>query len=529
MPLKFLGQDGGPLPRIDRYELVAEIASGGMASVYLARLVGVGGFERFFAIKRLHPHLESEEDFVSMFLDEARIVANIRHQHVVPMLEVGASAHGYYLVMEYIEGDTLGTFISRGIEGGDLIPPDVALRVVIDTLSGLHAAHGHVDPDGNPTGLVHRDVSPQNILVDIHGVARIADFGVARAASRLSSTRSGQLKGKVAYMAPEQARGGEVTPRSDVFAAGIVLWEALCGCRLFLADNEAVTLNRLLFEPIPALREVNPKLPRVLEQALQKALARDPAKRFATAADMAEALQTAARASHMLGTPADVRTYVRSVIGVDIERRRANVRGHLSRVAEGGTGAEPSLDRPDLGVVKPTDSSVSSAAMAVPSSESGPSSANQIQAPAPSASPRSPKKLALFVAASAALGLSVAAVGFFALREPSQPVGPALGASASEPRLPASAPRDPPEPSDVLPADPPPSESSPVASAAAPSTTAESDPTGPPATAMPRVGNESSAATTKPVSSARPPTPAKPPTTAQPPAAPTDLERNPYR
>ncbi|HQB47112.1 MAG TPA: serine/threonine-protein kinase, partial [Polyangiaceae bacterium] len=277
MPLKFLGQDTGVLPRIDRYELIAELASGGMASVYLARLVGMGGFERFFAIKRLHPHLGHEEAFVSMFLDEARIVAGIRHQHVVPVLEVGASDHGYYLVMEYIEGENLGTFLTQAIETKSPIPPNVVVRILLDVLAGLHAAHEHVDADGHPIGLVHRDVSPQNILIDTNGVARIADFGVAHATSRLSSTRSGQLKGKVAYMAPEQARGEGVSPRSDVFAAAIVLWESLTSRRLFLANNEAVTLNRLLFEPIPELEEVAPSIPRGIARVLARALQRAPA------------------------------------------------------------------------------------------------------------------------------------------------------------------------------------------------------------------------------------------------------------
>lgn len=537
MALKFLGKESGRLPRIDRYELIAEIASGGMASVYLARLVGVGGFERFFAIKRLHPHLGSEEGFVSMFLDEARIVAGIRHQHVVPVLEVGASEHGYYLVMEYIEGETLGSFIARSIDGDEPIPPEVAIRILIDTLGGLHAAHEHVDPDGNLIGLVHRDVSPQNILVDVNGVARIADFGVAHATSRLSSTRAGQLKGKVAYMAPEQARGQTVTPRSDVFAAGIVLWEALCQSRLFLADNEAVTLNRLIFEPIPRIREVNPNLPSAVEKVVARALERDPARRYATAADMAEELQVAARASRLLAAPSDVRNYVRNVIGVAMERRRASVRDHLAQMTSSpGTGDESlsALDRPDLGIIKPSDSSVSSAAMAVPTPLSHPSSAVEVTSPATYYPPRSSTKLALFVVAGGLVGVLAVAGAWLALGESSSAVGPAAGSSSHE------APVKPPET-----AAPALDESVDARAEAATTASAEppaEEPATPSAdtTRTPRTTSTKQPTGPAPAASAVPsatgPAPASTPTTATPatadtaaPAAADDLKRNPYR
>jgi eukaryotic-like serine/threonine-protein kinase len=536
MALKFLGKDSGRLPRIDRYELIAEIASGGMASVYLARLVGVGGFERFFAIKRLHPHLCNEEGFVSMFLDEARIVAGIRHQHVVPVLEVGASEHGYYLVMEYVEGETLGAFISRSIDGDEPMPPDVAIRILIDTLGGLHAAHEHVDPDGNLIGLVHRDVSPQNILVDVNGVARIADFGVAHATSRLSSTRAGQLKGKVAYMAPEQARGQTVTPRSDVFAAGIVLWEALCQSRLFLADNEAVTLNRLIFEPIPRIREVNPELPSAVEKVLARALERDPANRYATAADMADDLQVAARASRLLGAPSDVRTYVGNVIGVAMERRRASVRNHLAQMTSSqGPGGESSsaLDRPDIGAVKPSDSSVSSAAMAVPTPLSYPSSPRELTSPAVPYPSRSSSKLAMFIVAGGLVGALVVAGGWLALGEPASSVGPAAGSSSQQqPMTPPDAAARPSSEiadasADVVPsasaAVEPPPEEPPVPTPPVDTTPKRSIPSKPPPGPTP-TATVPSATSTAPTGTPRPATPG---TTA--PAADDDLKRNPYR
>src|SRR5689334_19182279 len=178
-----------------------------MATVFLARLGGVGGFQRFVAIKRLHPHLATEEEFVEMFLDEARLAAGIHHPHVVPILEVGTSDAGYYLVMEYIEGDTLARLMARAATSNSPVPRPILIRIVLDSLAGLHAAHELTDASGELVGLVHRDVSPQNLLVGLDGSSRITDFGVARANSRLTSTGAGTMKGKLAYMAPEQTDG----------------------------------------------------------------------------------------------------------------------------------------------------------------------------------------------------------------------------------------------------------------------------------------------------------------------------------
>jgi serine/threonine-protein kinase len=174
--------------RIDRYDLVAEIASGGMATVYLANLSGVGGFRRLVAIKRLHPHLAKEQEFVEMFLDEARLAAGIHHPHVVPILEVGASDRGYYLVMEYVEGDTLARLLARAATAGKRLPESIGTRVVVDMLTGLHAAHELRDANGEPTELVHRDVSPQNVLVGVDGNTRITDFASTAAATLRRST-----------------------------------------------------------------------------------------------------------------------------------------------------------------------------------------------------------------------------------------------------------------------------------------------------------------------------------------------------
>ena len=344
--------------RVDRYELVGEIASGGMATVYLARLTGVGGFQRFVAIKRLHPHLASEKEFVEMFLDEARIAARIHHPNVVPILEVGASAVGYYLVMEYIEGDTLARLLARAATRGKRLPVGIALRIALDMLAGLHAAHELRDDAGEAVQLVHRDVSPQNVLVGVDGIARITDFGVARAASRLTATRVGQLKGKIAYMAPEQAAGEEaIDRRADVFAAGIVVWEELAAKRLFKAENEAATLSRVMTEVVTPLTTIVPTLSTALSSVVLRALDRQPDQRFASCAQFADALEAAATGKESIATPRELAAYVSEVLGDEVLAQREAVRAWIAR-------SEPS----QIGADKPASpsTSVSAAAMSLP-------------------------------------------------------------------------------------------------------------------------------------------------------------------
>jgi serine/threonine-protein kinase len=349
--------------RLERYELVGELASGGMATVYLGRLVGVGGFQRFVAIKRLHPHLASEDDFVEMFLDEARLAASIHHPNVVPILEVGTSERGYFLVMEYVEGDTLARLLARAFTMGQRIPVPILVRILLDTLAGLHAAHELKDENNDVLGVVHRDVSPQNILVGIDGAARITDFGVARAATRLSSTRAGQLKGKLAYMAPEQAKGVEIDRRADLFSIGTVLWEVLASKRLFKGEGEAETLNRVLFEPIPRLRNVAPDVPSALEIVTMRALERDAQKRYATAAEMADALERAARTTVGIAAGRDVAQYVQVILGDEIANQREAVRGWLlaTENRRSQTGDFVAVSAVTRGV-----SSVSSSAISIP-------------------------------------------------------------------------------------------------------------------------------------------------------------------
>ncbi len=276
---------------IGRYAIHEEIASGGMATVYLGRLDGTGGFSRNVAIKRLHAHLARDPEFVRMFLDEARIAARIRHPNVVPVLDVVNTGDEILLVMEYVAGESLARLTRGAAERGERMPVAIAAAVVVGVLRGLHAAHEATDEQGQPLCIVHRDVSPQNIIVGRDGAAHLLDFGVAKAAGQLQTSRNGRIKGKVSYMPPEQARGAEVTRAVDVYAAGVILWELLTGERLFPGDNEGIVLERVLFGEVAAPSQKSG--PPELDEVVMRAISRDPLERFPTAREMARAIEAA--------------------------------------------------------------------------------------------------------------------------------------------------------------------------------------------------------------------------------------------
>jgi serine/threonine-protein kinase len=416
---------GAGRQRVDRYELMGEIASGGMATVYLARLTGMGGFQRFVAMKRLHPHLATEKEFVEMFLDEARIAARIHHPNVVPILEVGASTVGYYLVMEYIEGDTLARLLARAASTGKKLPVSIALRIAIDMLSGLHAAHELHDDQNQPVHLVHRDVSPQNVLVGQDGIARITDFGVARAASRLTATRVGQLKGKIAYMAPEQAAGAEdLDRRADVFSSGIVIWEALAQKRLFKAENEAATLSRVMTEPVPLLFQVAPQVSKEVSGIVMRALDRDVNKRFLTCAAFADALEAAAALKDKVATPRELAAYVAEVMGQEIAQQRDNVRTWLAHSEPTGAAA---TELPS-GVIP--SSSVSAAAISIP----GLGEASRSGLSASLSAVQQPKRSRVPLVLGALLLVGLLGAGGFMLTRSARSGGSAAVAPTGEPK-----------------------------------------------------------------------------------------------
>jgi len=278
-------------PRIvGRYAIFDEIASGGMATVFLGRLMGAGGFARTIAIKRLHPQFAKDPEFVAMFLDEARLAARIRHPNVVPTLDVVASKGELFLVMEYVRGEVLSRLARAQKARNEPVPVSIVVRVMSDALQGLHAAHEARDERGVSLQIVHRDVTPQNILVGADGVGRLLDFGVAKAAGRAHTTREGQIKGKLAYMAPEQLTGTGVSRQTDVYAASVVLWEMLAGERLFAGGSETDVIAKLLKRDIRPPSELAQGIPPALDAVVMRGLAHDPEERFPTARDLCAAL-----------------------------------------------------------------------------------------------------------------------------------------------------------------------------------------------------------------------------------------------
>jgi serine/threonine protein kinase len=277
---------------IGRYALYDEIAHGGMATVHLGRLLGPAGFARTVAIKRLHPQFAKDPEFVAMFMDEARLAARIHHPNVVATLDIVNLDGELFLIMEYVQGEPLSRLTKLLSSQGQRIAPAMAATIVAGVLDGLHAAHEAKGERGELLGMVHRDVSPQNVLVGVDGIARLLDFGVAKAAGRLQTTRDGQLKGKIAYMAPEQLRG-QVSRATDVYAAAVILWEALTGQRLFAGENEGMVVTRVMQGCVEPPSERAPDVPSALDAITLRGLSRDPSKRFPTAHAMARALEEA--------------------------------------------------------------------------------------------------------------------------------------------------------------------------------------------------------------------------------------------
>jgi serine/threonine protein kinase len=304
---------------LGRYALHGEIASGGMATVHLGRLLGPVGFSRTVAIKRLHAQLAKDPEFVAMFMDEARLAARIVHPNVVPMLDVVALEGELFLVMEHIEGESLARLLRAADERGQRVPLRIIATILTGVLHGLHAAHEAKNDRGEPLGIVHRDVSPHNVLVGVDGVPRLLDFGIAKAAGRVHTTREGQLKGKLPYMAPEQIRGNP-SRLSDVYASGVVLWEALAGRRLFKGD-EAEVLAAVLEDVVEPPSRYAPDVPPALDALVLRALDRNPLQRFSSAREMAQSLELATPCA----TATEVREWIESLAATSLAERRRQI------------------------------------------------------------------------------------------------------------------------------------------------------------------------------------------------------------
>ncbi len=287
--------------RLGRYVLCYELAAGGMATVYLARAEGIGGFDRLVALKIIHPHLAKQKEFVEMFLDEARLAARVVHPNVCSVFDYGAEDGTYFLAMDYLVGENAGRVLRVAARRADITGrpalPLILARIIADACEGLHAAHEARADDGSPLGLVHRDVTLHNLFVGYDGSVRVVDFGVAKAAGGSHRTTAGTLKGKFPYMSPEQVRQEPLDRRSDVWSLGVCLFELLARRRLFRTDGEFQTLKAVLEQEIPVPSSLRPNVPAALDAVVLKALSRDPEQRYASARELGRALNAAIGAS----------------------------------------------------------------------------------------------------------------------------------------------------------------------------------------------------------------------------------------
>jgi serine/threonine-protein kinase len=444
-----------------RYLLFEEIGAGGMATVHLGLQHGSAGLARTVAIKRLYPQFVRDPELTAMLLDEARLAARIRHPNVVSTIDMVSSGGELLLVMEYVHGEPLARLLRAATRDGGAPPPRVACAVLAGALHGLHAAHEATGEDGAPLGLVHRDVSPHNLLVGVDGVARVLDFGVAKAAGRAHVTRDGQIKGKLAYMPPEQLAGDPLDRRADVYAAGVVLWETLTGERLFEGrGGEALSILRLAQAGVEPPSARRPGLPPALEEITLRALSRDPADRFPTARAMALALE----ATGLAASTSEVGAWVSSIAGEALAQRAALIAAIERGVApRAPAGVAPAL--PGSPPHTPTPATLTAPVVQVPLG-------SPVEPGVPALPPSSPgarqgerrRRWAAVAAAGGLLAITAAAASF-ARAEARRPDRAAVGVSSVASRAAAARRIAPPDPA---PAGPPASATGAEASASAP-------------------------------------------------------------
>jgi hypothetical protein len=313
---------------VGRYQLCVELASGGMAKVYLARRIGEGGFDKLVALKRIHPHLSSQAEFAEMFMDEARIASRIDHPNVCAVFDFGRAGREQFIAMEYLLGETLGRVWRRARTQGVTGTPAwwaLSMRIVAEAAEGLHAAHELASETGEPLLVVHRDVSPSNVFVTYEGAVKVVDFGVARAQNKVHQTRDGRVKGHYAYMAPEQARAGNVDRRADLWSLGVLLWELLAGQRLFRRESEAATLMAVICGEVPSLAGQCPTLPTEVTELVERLLADDPELRPTSARAVSRDLERAiARVGGPIGR-GDLAQLMEQLFPEEMERRKQMV------------------------------------------------------------------------------------------------------------------------------------------------------------------------------------------------------------
>jgi serine/threonine protein kinase len=302
-----------PGARLGRYKILRHLASGGMADIYLVRATGIAGFEKTLVLKRIRPDHAGEPSFITMFLDEARLAATLDHPNIAQVHDIGTEDGNYYFTMEYVHGASVHA-IQKTTRTLGL---DAALAIVCGAAAGLHHAHDKKNRSGVPLEIVHRDVSPSNILVTFDGAVKLVDFGIAKAIARLTETRGGTVKGKFGYMSPEQCRGEAVDRRSDVFALGVVLFELTVGRALFPGDNEFEVVNKVCNAPLPRPSQLVAEYPAELEAIVMRALERDRERRTPTARQLQLELEAFAREARLSLSPVAIADAMRALSGTD--------------------------------------------------------------------------------------------------------------------------------------------------------------------------------------------------------------------
>ena len=308
---------------LGRYKLLALLATGGMAEIHLARQEGIKGFERLVVVKKILPHLAVEEAFLEMFFDEARIASLLNHPNIVQIYDLGQEGDDYFMAMEYLEGESLSFLEREARKKERYMTPALAAGIVAQVCDGLEYAHAFKRHDGQTMNIVHRDVSPQNIIVLFSGGVKLVDFGIAKAASQMHKTRAGSIKGKLSYLAPEQCLGKPVDHRTDVFSLGIVLWELLTRRRLFKRDSEGATLNAVMNEEIPEIRTMRPQVPVSLAAVAMRALQKAPEERFQSAGEMSAALRDYLLKTGEAAGTAEISAFVNGALGERAQNKRS--------------------------------------------------------------------------------------------------------------------------------------------------------------------------------------------------------------
>ena len=308
--------------RFGKYTLLNRIAVGGMAEVFLARQEGLEGFEKTICIKRIRPHLSSQPNFVQMFLNEAKLAAQLNHPNIVQIYDLGRVNDSYFIAMEYISGRDMSRIIPKAEKAGISFPMIYALRIASNVCEGLYFAHTKGDAYGNPLNIVHRDITPENILVSFSGTVKIVDFGIAKANTQLEQTRAGEIKGKLSYMSPEQCMGHQLDARSDIFSFGSVIYEWVTGYKLFTGENEMAILKSIIDGKIYPPSYFKEDVPEAVERILMKALDKDKTKRYQSAWEMQFDIDTYLASSEFTPSNIHLSNFLKQIFGDEIEREK---------------------------------------------------------------------------------------------------------------------------------------------------------------------------------------------------------------